>query len=218
MLLRAWQWIGWLAYLAGCLLILENSVADYRPGGSGIFISQKGEIGHDPFWRASLYAHIAGGLLCLFSALAQFSRSLLHHFPAIHRKAGRVYVLSVLLLLCPTGFHLGLYAKGGLLGKLGFLTLAVASFHTTLAAWRAVMPPERNLPAHRVWMIRSFALAASAISFRVFHLIGYATGLSEATNYISSLWLSIFANAAAAEWIISQKQPSTRNSELQTES
>ena len=217
MILRILPWLGWLAYFAGCVLILDNSIADYRPGGTGFFIAEKGEVATDPVWRFSLHLHIVAGLVCLFSALPQFSQRLLTRFPGLHRRAGRIYVLSVLVLLCPTGFHLGWHAKGGFLGKAGFLTLAVASFHTTLAAWRAVMPGQRDIRAHKAWMTRSFALAASAISFRIFHLIGYAAGLDEQTNYVGCLWLSLFANLGVAEWIIHRRLHPHPSIQLQTE-
>ena len=66
--------------------------------------------------------------------------------------------------------------------KLGFLTLAFAAFYTTLAGWRAVMPPQRNMAAHRIWMIRSFALTASAVTFRIYHALGYFAGLEADTK------------------------------------
>ena len=202
MSLRLLPWLAWLAYLAGCLLILENTVRDFRPGGDGVFIEQRGAIGENPIWLTTLYLHILAGLICLFSALPQFSRKIIRSWPSLHRVAGRAYVVSVLLVLCPTGFYLGLYAKGGFLGKLGFLTLAVASFHTTVVALRAVLGERRNLAAHQVWMIRSFALAASAVSFRIFHAIGYLMMIDDTVNYVCGIWLSILVNLAVAELII----------------
>ena len=199
-------WLAWLLYLAGCLLILSNTLSDYGPDGAGIFISQKGEIGEGVVWKSSLYVHIVGGLLCLFAALPQLSRKIVARFPSIHRTAGKIYAASVLLLVCPTGFHLALFAKGGFFGKLGFLTLAFAAFYTTLAGWRAVLPPQRNMAAHRIWMARSFALAASAVTFRIYHTLGYLGGLEADTNYVASLWLSLLGNAAAAEVILHHRK------------
>ncbi len=220
MFIRGIQWLGWLAYLAGSLLILTNSVEDYLPGGLGLFISQKGAIGESPLWRTSLHIHIIGGLLCLFAALPQFSKFLLRRFPAVHRVSGRVYGMSVLFLVCPTGFHLALYAKGGFFGKLGFLTLSVAAFHTTLAGWRTVLPRHRDMTAHRAWMTRSFALAASAITFRIYHMLGYLGGIEADTNYVACLWLSIAGNLAVAEIILHRKQaaPFILQQQPQTES
>lgn len=206
MLLRGFQWLAWFLYLTGCLLILSNTVADYRPDGPGIFILQKGEIGESAIWKASLYVHIAGGLLCLFAALPQLSGKIAARFPALHRSAGKIYGASVLFLVCPTGFHLALYAKGGFFGKLGFLTLSFAAFYTTLAGWRAVLPPQRDMAAHRMWMIRSFALTASAVTFRIYHTLGYLAGLEADTNYVTSLWMSLLGNVAVTEIILHRKQ------------
>jgi hypothetical protein len=206
MLFRGTLWLAWILYLAGCLLILSNTVSDYGPEGARIFIFQKGEIGESAIWKGSLYVHIAGGLLCLFSALPQLSGKITARFPALHRSAGKIYAASVLFLVCPTGFHLALFAKGGFFGKLGFLTLAFAAFYTTLAGWRAVLPPQRNMAAHRMWMIRSFALAASAITFRIYHTLGYLAGLEADTNYVASLWMSLLGNAAVTEFILHRKR------------
>lgn len=205
MFIRGFQWFAWLAYLTGSLLILMNSIEDYRPGGIGLFIFQKGEIGESPVWKTSLYIHILGGLLCLFAALPQFSKRLLHFYPPVHRISGRIYGMSVLFLVCPTGFHLALYAKGGFLGKLGFLTLSMAALHTTLAGWKAVLPRYRDMFAHRAWMTRSFALAASAVTFRIYHTLGYLGGVGADTNYVTCLWLSLLGNLAVAEMIIRRK-------------
>ena len=216
MALRVFMWLGWLAYLAGCLMILENSISDFGPGGTGFFVEDKGVVGESGLWRMSLYLHVGAGLVCLFSVLSQFSRTLLRKLPALHRIAGRIYVLSVLFILCPTGFYLGIHAKGGIPGQLGFLTLAVATFHTTLNGWRAVLPGRRNLTAHREWMIRSFALAASAVSFRVFYFLGFVAGFGDQANYVGSLWLSIFLNLGVAELIIRQRQTAPQSTQLHT--
>lgn len=205
MLTRSYPWLAWLAYLAGSLLILSNSIADYLPGGFGLFIAEKGEIGMSALWRTSLHIHIIGGLLCLFAALPQFSKTLLRRRPAIHRLSGKIYGMSMLFLACPTGFHLAFYAKGGLFGKLGFLTLAFAAFHTTFAGWRAVLPRHRDMTAHEAWMTRSFALTASAITFRIYHMLGYLGGFEENSSYVACIWLSMLGNLAVAEWLIRRR-------------
>jgi hypothetical protein len=218
MLLRLFQWTCWSAYLAGCLLILANSLSDYLPGGSGLFIADKGELGHRAVWRISLHIHVVGGILCLFAALPQFSRKLLGRIPSIHRIAGRAYGMTVLFLVAPTGLYLALHAKGGLPGKLGFLTLGFLTFHTTLAGWRTVLPRHRDMAAHRAWMTRSFALVASAVTFRAFHTLGHLAGVDAGTNYVACLWLSLLGNLAVAECIIRSRRPSlSLPIQLQTE-
>ena len=201
----ALRWIGWAAFLAGALLITENSLRDFGPGGEGIFIEQRGELGRQPHWKGCLIVHVAAGIVCLLSVLPQFSRKLLRWIPGLHRWCGRIYAASVLLIVCPTGIYLALFAKGGLAGQAGFLLLGAATFHTTLRGVTAMIGGSRDLVAHREWMTRSFAFTASAITFRVYHFAFFLGGMAETTNYIASLWLSILGNAAVAELVLRRR-------------
>jgi hypothetical protein len=126
--------------------------------------------------------------------------------PSFHRRCGKIYSASVLGLLCPTGMVLALSAKGGFPGKAGFLLLGAATFYTTLRGVAVMREPSRDVVRHRKWMTRSFALAASAITFRLYHVAFFEIGLAEETNYLVSLWLSILGNAAVAE-LAHHRQP-----------
>jgi hypothetical protein len=199
------RWIGWAALLAGALLITENSLRDFGPGGEGIFVEQKGEIGRQPLWSFCLHVHVAAGIVCLFSVLPQFSRKLLRRVPALHRWCGRVYGVSILFFLSPTGIYLAFFAKGGLAGQTGFLLLGAATFHTTLRGVTSMIGGSRDLVAHREWMTRSFAFAATAITFRIYHFGFFLGGMADDTNYVTSLWLSILGNAAVAELLLRRR-------------
>lgn len=194
---------AWLGFLAGCVLILGNTYIDFRPGGEGVFIEQKGEAGRQTLWLFSLRLHVLAGAICLLACLPQFSRSLLRRVPSLHRTCGKIYAASVLLLLAPTGIHLALSAKGGIPGQSGFLLLGIGTFFTTLRGVTAIRG--RNLDMHRRWMTRSFALVATAVTFRIYHVAFFHAGLADETNYVASLWLSILGNAAAAEWILRRR-------------
>ena len=54
-------------------------------------------------------------------------------------------------------------------------------------------------------MTRSFALVATAVTFRIYHVAFFHAGLADETNYVASLWLSLLGNAAAAEWILRRR-------------
>lgn len=196
------RWLSWVALFACVALIVENSLRDLGPGGEEAFIRQKGETGQQPLWQFSLRLHVVAGIVCLLSVLPQFSRRLLRRTPALHRWCGRIYALCVLLFLCPTGLHLAHFAKGGPAGVAGFLLLGAATFHTTLRGVTAMLGPSRDLAAHRRWMTRSFALVASAITFRVLHFLFFEAGVPAETNYVASLWISILGNAAVAELVL----------------
>lgn len=198
---------AWLGFFAGCVLILDNSYRDFGPGGEGVFISQKDAAARTPLWILSLRVHVAAGAVCLLACLPQFSGSLLRRIPSLHRICGKAYATSVLFVLCPTGIHLALSAKGGFAGQAGFLLLGIASFHTTLQGIRTIRGGD--LPGHRRWMTRSFAWIASAVTFRIYYVAFFHAGIPDETSYVASLWLSVLGNAAVAEWIV-RRRPEPR--------
>ena len=202
--LRILKLLVWMGFLAGTFLIISNSVADFAPGGEKVFISQRdaGTVG--PFWLLSLHLHVVAGCACLVAILPQLSTRLLRRFPSLHRVSGRIYAIGILLVVAPTGIHLAFSAKGGLFGQSGFLLLGIASFVTTLLG--IVTIRNGNRAAHRRWMIRSFAMLATAITFRIYHVLFFHTGLSIESNYIVSLWLSILGNAAVAELTLKRRK------------
>lgn len=205
---RAFGFAAWLGYLGFAGLIVVNSLPYFTVGSGMPFIVEKGAVGASAVWRGVLLAHVAGSIVCLAAATGQFFRGLQRRFPAAHRWLGRGYVASVLIVVCPTGAYLALFAKGGVAGQVGFLLLGAILFHTTLAGHRAIR--RRDIRAHIAWMIRSFAMAASAITFRILH-VGFAiVGVPYAVNYPASLWLSILANFLAAECVVRRMRATGR--------
>lgn len=190
----------WLTIAAGSLLIIQSSYVYLVPGAAHPFLIEKLPISRDLAWRVNLRVHVAAGLICLPAVLGLFSRTLLRRLPGVHRILGRLYAIAVLGLLVPTGFYLALFAKGGIVGTLGFsLSGAIAAAATWMGVRQAI---RGHLGAHRAWMIRSAAQITSAITFRLFHLILEPTGLEYMTTYLIALWLSTLVNAAVAELII----------------
>lgn len=199
---------AWFGFLAGSVMILDNSFTDFRPGGERVFIEQRGTAAGQPLWLFSLYLHVVAGSICLLASLPLLSGRVLRHIPSLHRICGRIYAMTVLLLLCPTGIHLAFSAKGGAAGQGGFLLLGIATFLTTFLGVAAIR--SRDLPRHRRWMTRSFALVATAVTFRVYHVVFFHAGLPDEANYLASLWFSILGNAAVAEWVL-HRRPESRN-------
>lgn len=201
--------LAWLGFLVGTVLIVSNTYADFRPGGGKIFISQRDPATLGPLWQFSLYTHVLAGCVCLIASLPQFSKTLLRRLPLLHRICGRIYALLILLIVAPTGIHLAFFAKGGLAGQSGFILLGIATFLTTLLGITTIR--NGDLAAHRRWMMRSFAMVATAVSFRVYHVLFFYAGLSIESNYLVSLWLSILGNAAVAELILYRRKPPLTN-------
>jgi len=190
--------LAWLAYLFFGSLIIYNSLGYFGPLNAMVFVEEKAPVSTEPLWRAALVLHVAGGLLCLAAATLQFFRRLTRRFPALHRALGNLYAFAVMCLLCPSGMYLALFANGGFPGQLGFLVLGALTYWTT-SRGVSEMAAGRPRP-HARWMIRSFGLITTAITFRLYHVgLGYADWWSPATSYVAALWLSIAGNALAAE-------------------
>jgi hypothetical protein len=79
--------------------------------------------------------------------------------------------------------------------------MAVFWFWTTYKGF-VTAARDKNYVAHKYWMIRSYAMALTAVTFRVYHIVFHEFGVDGFTNYSVSLWISILGNALIAEGII----------------
>jgi len=191
-----------VAALLTALLAAETLPYAWRAAETPFFL-EKGAIAREAGWRAAFGVHVAGGLVCLLAALPLFSRRLLASAPLVHRALGWSYVASVLVLLVPGGLALIPFAKGGLAGQSGFLVQAVWLFAVTFAGLRRVLA--RDFVGHRAWMVRSYAMASSALSFRVLFVAFQALG--QARAYEMGVWASFGASVVLGEAWIRSLQP-----------
>ncbi|MEM1059928.1 MAG: DUF2306 domain-containing protein [Verrucomicrobiota bacterium] len=192
--------VFWLLMAAGSLLIAWNSLGYITEGTEHPFVLEKRPHSEGWFYLVMLWAHIASGAVVLLAALLQFFRPIVRRWPRFHTALGRAYVWAMLAVCAPTGFYLALFAKGGWGNAFGFILLGVVSVWFTWAGWGAAR--RRRVTAHRDWMIRSYAMATSSVSFRALHLVFFHLGLPYAQNYELSLWLGLLLNALAAELLI----------------
>jgi len=196
--------LTWTITIALSWLIIYNTLPYFTFGTHYAFLVEKGPVAGDGWWRTSFYAHISGGMLCLATGPLLFWNALLRGRPAVHRWIGRLYVLSVLGWAGPAGVYLSLYAKGGSIGRFCFLLQVIGWWGTTAVGLQAILA--RRVPDHLRWMIRSYALALSAVFFRISQVALLATtGMKDDLNYGLSLWLSLAASVVAGEMMIRRR-------------
>ncbi len=147
--------------------------------------------------RLTFFTHAIVASLALIIGVLQFLP--LTRRSRWHRFAGRAYVACV-TIGGVTGFLIAWTTDAGPVAGLGFATLAVLWLGVTTTAF--LKARARDFKAHRVWMIRSFALTASAISLRLILPIGQMLGASFNTSYIVAAWACWIVNLAIAEFII----------------
>ena len=194
------QMLFWVPVAAFSLLLIYNTIPYFSFSKNFDFIEERSFLFQSNLYNASFYIHIAAGALCIGTALIQFSRYILKKSKAIHRISGKIYVFVVLFLGAPTGLYMSFFAKGSFWERALFMFMAGWWFVTTLYGLSTIH--KRNVVAHKIWMIRSYAMAMTAVTFRVYQIAFYLLGWDHLENYEVSLWISVIGNMLFAEWVI----------------
>lgn len=190
----------WIPVTVFSLLLIYNTIPYFSFSRDFAFIEERSLLFNSSLYHSSFYIHIAAGALCIATALIQFSRYILKKSRAIHRISGKIYVFVVLFLGAPTGLYMSFFAKGSFWERCLFMFMAGWWFVTTLNGLNTIH--KRNVVGHKIWMIRSYAMAMTAVTFRVYHILFFLLGWGHLENYELSLWISVIGNMLFAEWVI----------------
>ena len=151
---------------------------------------------------APVVVHVVAAAAYALLGAFQFSARLRRRRPGRHRRAGRVLVAAGLLVagsgLWMTIFYPG--APGGDLLWTVRLLVGTAVAADLVLGFAAIR--RRDIPAHRAWMIRAYALAVGAGTQTVTQGVGeawFGTGDLSIALAMTSAWL---INAAVAELVI----------------
>ncbi|MCX5215100.1 DUF2306 domain-containing protein [Kitasatospora sp. NBC_00240] len=150
---------------------------------------------------APLMLHVGGGVVALVLGPWQFPQRLRTRRPVVHRLIGRVYLVSALataaggLLLVPKGLF-------GPIAPLGFAALAVLLLVATVAAFVSIR--RGAVARHQIWMIRSYALIFTGVTFRLWISGFAAAGVPFGQAYGSGAWASWLLNLLVAEHVVAR--------------
>jgi hypothetical protein len=193
--------IFWVPTIFLSLLLVWNTIPYFTFNTNLPFLAERAVLVEKAVWRICFYAHISAGAFCITSALIQFSSWILKRRKRIHIISGKIYVFVVLLVGAPSGLYMTYFAKGGYAERAAFFAMAVFWFFTTYKGF-VTAARDKNFVAHKYWMIRSYAMALTAVTFRIYHILFDEMGMSTFSNYSISLWISIIGNWLVAEAII----------------
>lgn len=190
-----------LSYGFFCLLMVQISLQYVSIDTDVAFLRIKQDYTDRLYYSIAFFVHAFAAVLALPAGFTQFSKALRRKNPALHRRAGRVYVWAILLLAAPTGFIIGLHANGGWSSQLAFCLLALGWFWFT---WKAVERIKAgDFKGHRDFMIRSFSLTLSAITLRAWKYLIVALWAPRPMDvYRLVAWLGWVLNLIIAELII----------------
>jgi hypothetical protein len=189
----AWLVMTLLAFAVAAYAITVLFAPALRPGFVAKIIAER---------PAAAFAHLLGGSLALVAGAFQFNFWLRSRFIAVHRWLGRLYVLAV-AVGGVASFALALYAFGGAVAQVGFALLAVCWMGSTLNGYRNIRQSSQS--AHRIWMIRSYALTLAAVTLRVYIPLSQLAGISITVAYPAIAWLCWVPNLLVAEWFLRRR-------------
>ncbi len=190
----------WLPVAFFSILLIKNTIPYFSFSKDFSFIQERAVLFLKPMYSWSFYLHIFAGMFCIGTSLIQFSSYLLKKRKAIHIWSGRIYVMVVLLIGAPTGLYMSFFAKGTIAERCLFMFMALSWFFFTLKGFTTIL--NKQVLAHKIWMMRSYAMAMTAVTFRAYYIMLYLLDVELTTNYEVSLWVSVAGNLLIAEYLI----------------
>lgn len=150
-------------------------------------------------YELPLMAHIVGGIVALVLGPFQFMTRLRNRRPGLHRWIGRIYLLGILAGGLGGAF-MAFHAWGGWIARSGFFVMAVLWLATTWQAYATIRRGE--VSAHRVWMLRNYALTFAAVTLRLEGPLLGVAGVSELLSYQIIAWSCWVLNLIVVElWL-----------------
>jgi hypothetical protein len=199
-ILKAGSLVFWTTLTILSVLLSHNAILYFTHGGEYGILPEKIAARQDLLWNIAFYVHLPAGIICLMSPLLLFARNHFHTAKKIHRFIGNIYVWVTLILVCPTGMYLALYAKGGLITQIGFIIQGILLFWFTRAGLQKIRAFDQH--AHVEYMIRSYAVAAVVLTFRILHIVFFVMKVPYLDNYAISQWLGLTVNLFIAEILV----------------
>jgi uncharacterized membrane protein len=150
-------------------------------------------------WLA--YLHMTPGVLYLLGAPLQLSeRFRTKHYTA-HRRLGRVLVPAALISVS-LALIFGLrFPWGGTLEALAAVVFGCWFLVCLLLAVRAIRRDQ--VPVHRRWMIRAFAVGLGVGTIRIWIGLLFGTGLLDFhDSFAAAFWIGLSLHVLAGEWWI----------------
>ncbi|MEM7099421.1 MAG: DUF2306 domain-containing protein [Pseudomonadota bacterium] len=142
-------------------------------------------------------AHVLGGGTILILGGFQFWASFRTRQPRWHRISGRIYLILV-AIGGVAGLFLATRSMGGLVAHFGFGMLAVIWLFTGWQAYAAIR--RGDVPSHRAWMIRNYALALAAVALRIYLGLFSVAPVPFDQAYQAVAWISWVPNLVIVEW------------------
>ena len=157
-----------------------------------------------PYYLPIFYIHVYSSIFVLFFGIFQFIKISNKQIRKLHQLSGKLYFYITVLLAAPSGLFIGFYANGGIISKMAFVLLGSLWLYFTLVGVSKIK--QKNINAHKFFMMRSYALALSALTLRAWKvIIVYFFHPAPMDVYQIIAWLGFVPNLMLVEWYNSKK-------------
>lgn len=189
-----------------------NTISQYTTFEKNIgFLQFKQDVVNNKYWLLFFYIHIFSIIFCLLAGLTQFSNHFLNENRKLHKIIGKIYVYNILIINFPACFVLSIFSNGGIIGITGFLLQNFLWAYFTILA--VIYIKKGNINKHRIFMILSYSITTTAITFRIIKNLVYQENLfSYHLFYGINVWISLFINLSIAYIIIVKNKSITLSS------
>lgn len=193
-----------LIAVAAIMVGLYPAVYFFVDGRFGLLATKSDVLLDSRAWNLAFHTHIIWGGIALLTGWSQFVGRWRVHYPHLHRRLGKLYVVAVSISGL-AALYIGIFATGGWVPSAGFIGLGLAWLGTTLAAWSHIR--KKRIAKHRVMMIYSYAACLAAVTLRIYlPILVHFTGSFEKA-YPVVAWLCWVPNLVAAYFITKQFKP-----------
>lgn len=188
-------------------ILMLKTISQYTSLEKNVgFLAFKQNVIDNPYWMTFFYIHIFSITLCLLAGLTQFSNLFLEENKKLHRIIGKIYVYNILIINVPACFVLGLFSNGGLTGIVGFLIQDILWAYFTIRA--VLFIKKGNVTDHKNYMILSYAITTTAITFRIVKNLFYNEEYHDYELFYGlNVWLALVVNLLIAYLILKRNRP-----------
>ncbi len=194
---------AWLLFFSFFFLLMLQITFRYIPFDSAVsfLMIKQTEVTTVKPYLAIFYIHVYSAIFCLIAGFTQFNNKLLRSYRNLHRSIGYLYFIAVVFLAAPSGIFIGYYANGGIFSQISFIMLGFLWFFFTIKALLAIK--KGKIKIHQQFMMRSFSLAFSAITLRLWKVIlVYLFQPAPMDVYQIIAWLGWIPNLLFIEYLI----------------
>lgn len=188
---------GFTLFILGLALAL-NTFSYFNFDSHYGFLRLKEKAISTGWYLPAYYSHVLVAGIILLIGFFQLYLPLSMRWRAVHRTLGKIYVFGILIFSAPGGLVMSLFINRGPWVLLSFIIQCTLWFFFTYMAFDRIR--HRDVPAHRQWMLRSFALTLAAITLRLYvFLSSWSFDLTQPTAYAAIAWLSWVPNILLVE-------------------